>query len=196
MLLLSFTPAGRLHRTYARFVYVHFDDGRSRPGKHHQWRGRYWVGFLCGKAGGVERRKATEDVADTARDEMQSTGSEFGKHVSQCGPISHVACNPQYSVFHSDGFEWSLSEWITRLGRGFNKIADSTRKCSVLCVLITRISFVQGRVLGITIGCLLGMCPLYFMNEEPKDADKKGDKASQKPDAAATAVDVAVAEGK
>ncbi|XP_065089077.1 transmembrane protein 65 isoform X2 [Ochlerotatus camptorhynchus] len=53
-----------------------------------------------------------------------------------------------------------------------------------------------GRVLGITIGCLLGMCPLYFMNEEPKDADKKGDKAAQKTDAAATAVVVAVAEGK
>uniref|UniRef100_A0A182NBE1 Transmembrane protein 65 n=1 Tax=Anopheles dirus TaxID=7168 RepID=A0A182NBE1_9DIPT len=33
-----------------------------------------------------------------------------------------------------------------------------------------------GRVLGITIGCLLGMCPLLFMKED-KDKEKDKDKA-------------------
>ncbi|KXJ78458.1 hypothetical protein RP20_CCG004684 [Aedes albopictus] len=47
----------------------------------------------------------------------------------------------------------------------------------------------MGRVIGITIGCLLGMCPLMFMENEPKDADKKDDKAA----AAAAPVDVVVA---
>lgn len=27
---------------------------------------------------------------------------------------------------------------------------------------------VQGRALGITVGCILGMMPLYFMNKKPK----------------------------
>lgn len=31
----------------------------------------------------------------------------------------------------------------------------------------------MGRVWGITIGCLLGMCPLLFMKDEDKDGDKK-----------------------
>ncbi|XP_049276859.1 transmembrane protein 65 isoform X2 [Anopheles funestus] len=35
-----------------------------------------------------------------------------------------------------------------------------------------------GRVLGITIGCLLGMCPLLFMKED-KDKDKEKDKAKE-----------------
>nr|XP_019550529.2 transmembrane protein 65 isoform X2 [Aedes albopictus] len=47
----------------------------------------------------------------------------------------------------------------------------------------------MGRVIGITIGCLLGMCPLMFMENEPKDADKKDDKAA----AAAAPVEVVVA---
>ncbi|XP_055600309.1 transmembrane protein 65 isoform X2 [Uranotaenia lowii] len=33
----------------------------------------------------------------------------------------------------------------------------------------------MGRVLGITIGCLLGMCPLMFMKDEDKDKDKEKD---------------------
>lgn len=32
---------------------------------------------------------------------------------------------------------------------------------------------IQGRVLGITIGCLLGMCPLLFMKYPTKDENKK-----------------------
>ncbi|XP_058126311.1 transmembrane protein 65 [Anopheles ziemanni] len=36
-----------------------------------------------------------------------------------------------------------------------------------------------GRVLGITIGCLLGMCPLLFMKED-KDKEKSKDKAKAK----------------
>lgn len=48
----------------------------------------------------------------------------------------------------------------------------------------------MGRVLGITIGCLLGMCPLMFMENEPKDVDKKDDKAGA---VAAAPVEVVVA---
>ncbi|KFB38503.1 AGAP009021-PA-like protein [Anopheles sinensis] len=36
-----------------------------------------------------------------------------------------------------------------------------------------------GRVLGITIGCLLGMCPLLFMKED-KEKEKSKDKAKDK----------------
>ncbi|XP_062547243.1 transmembrane protein 65 isoform X2 [Armigeres subalbatus] len=46
----------------------------------------------------------------------------------------------------------------------------------------------MGRVIGITIGCILGMCPLLFS----KDADKKDDKAVA--EAAAAPVDVVVLE--
>ncbi|XP_053662560.1 uncharacterized protein LOC128711703 [Anopheles marshallii] len=46
-----------------------------------------------------------------------------------------------------------------------------------------------GRVLGITIGCLLGMCPLLFMKEDKdKDKDKEKDKAK----APSTVANVAV----
>lgn len=47
----------------------------------------------------------------------------------------------------------------------------------------------MGRVLGITIGCLLGMCPLMFMKDDPKDADKKDEKA----DAVGVPVDAVIA---
>ncbi|XP_052896208.1 transmembrane protein 65 isoform X2 [Anopheles moucheti] len=47
-----------------------------------------------------------------------------------------------------------------------------------------------GRVLGITIGCLLGMCPLLFMKEDKdKDKDKEKDKAKAPP---STVANVAV----
>ncbi|XP_058814614.1 transmembrane protein 65 isoform X3 [Topomyia yanbarensis] len=37
----------------------------------------------------------------------------------------------------------------------------------------------MGRVIGITIGCLLGMCPLLFKSDEDKDAKKNDDKTSE-----------------
>uniref|UniRef100_A0A8D8B619 Transmembrane protein 65 n=1 Tax=Culex pipiens TaxID=7175 RepID=A0A8D8B619_CULPI len=40
-----------------------------------------------------------------------------------------------------------------------------------------------GRVWGITIGCLLGMCPLLFMKDEEKGDKKKGDKKDNGEDA-------------
>lgn len=39
-------------------------------------------------------------------------------------------------------------------------------------------SKIQGRVLGITIGCILGMCPLLFM----KYPDKKSEGAEESKD--------------
>nr|XP_040233189.2 transmembrane protein 65 isoform X2 [Anopheles coluzzii] len=50
-----------------------------------------------------------------------------------------------------------------------------------------------GRVLGITIGCLLGMCPLLFMKE---DKEKEKDKDKNKPsEASATDAAAAAADG-
>lgn len=41
----------------------------------------------------------------------------------------------------------------------------------------------QGRVIGITVGCLLGMIPLIFMKDKKdKDAEKKSDEALIKPE--------------
>uniref|UniRef100_A0A182VU27 Transmembrane protein 65 n=1 Tax=Anopheles minimus TaxID=112268 RepID=A0A182VU27_9DIPT len=48
-----------------------------------------------------------------------------------------------------------------------------------------------GRVLGITIGCLLGMCPLLFMKED-KDKDKEKDKDKNKDKEANTVANVVV----
>lgn len=37
-----------------------------------------------------------------------------------------------------------------------------------LCRPRAIVFLVQGRALGITVGCILGMMPLYFMNKKPK----------------------------
>ncbi|XP_035908485.1 uncharacterized protein LOC118510591 isoform X1 [Anopheles stephensi] len=50
-----------------------------------------------------------------------------------------------------------------------------------------------GRVLGITIGCLLGMCPLLFMKED-KDKEKEKGKDKDKEAAASTVVDTVAVE--
>ncbi|XP_038112460.1 transmembrane protein 65 [Culex quinquefasciatus] len=53
-----------------------------------------------------------------------------------------------------------------------------------------------GRVWGITIGCLLGMCPLLFMKDEDKGDKKKGDKKDNGEDAnSQTTPELVVLEG-
>ncbi|KAL1396229.1 hypothetical protein pipiens_010670 [Culex pipiens pipiens] len=53
-----------------------------------------------------------------------------------------------------------------------------------------------GRVWGITIGCLLGMCPLLFMKDEEKGDKKKGDKKDNGEDAnSQTTPELVVLEG-
>lgn len=37
----------------------------------------------------------------------------------------------------------------------------------------------QGRVLGITIGCILGMCPLLFMKYPAKDINGSGENTAE-----------------
>lgn len=36
-----------------------------------------------------------------------------------------------------------------------------------------------GRVLGVTLGCLLGMCPLFFKKKEDKGKEKEKDKENE-----------------
>lgn len=54
-----------------------------------------------------------------------------------------------------------------------NKVGYSPPKLSPIQMEMpcSRNSANLGRVLGVTLGCLLGMCPLLFLNKKPKDEE-------------------------
>lgn len=53
----------------------------------------------------------------------------------------------------------------------------------LLCVCVTLCCCVQGKAIGVTIGCILGMFPLFFLSDDDEEEKKKRKAALTAPNA-------------